>query len=110
LLTEKTQRFADSQTGKNMAGNANGRTREAAAVILKKRWSSEVKGAGIFVISVIAAGRMSYFAGELQRTDLASFGPIIMVTASILYQTLWKSSGIAPSIEERTGWEFRENL
>lgn len=75
----------------------------AAAAIIRQTWRSEIKGAAVFVLSAIAAAGTSFLAGDLQRGDLVSAALIILVMASISYQTLWKPSGIAPAIEERTG-------
>ena len=75
----------------------------AAAAIIRQTWRSEIKGGAVFVLSAIAAAGTSYLTGDLQRGDLVSAALIILVMASISYQTLWKPSGIAPAIEERTG-------
>jgi hypothetical protein len=75
----------------------------AAAAVIRQRWRSEVKGGAVFVFSVLAAAGTSYFAGEFERGDFLSAALIILVMASITYQTLWKPSGIAPAIEQQTG-------
>jgi hypothetical protein len=75
----------------------------AAAAVIKQRWSSQVKGGAVFVLSAIAAAGTSFFAGDLQGGDFISAALIILVMASITYQTLWKPTGIAPAIEARTG-------
>lgn len=75
----------------------------AAAAIIRQTWRSEIKGGAVFILSAIAAAGTSFLAGDLQRGDLISAALIILVMASISYQTLWKPSGIAPAIEERTG-------
>jgi hypothetical protein len=75
----------------------------AAAAVIRQRWRSEVKGGAIFVFSMIAAAGTAHFAGEFQRGDVLSAALIILVMASITYQTLWKPSGIAPAIEQQTG-------
>jgi hypothetical protein len=75
----------------------------AAAAVIRQRWRSEVKGGAVFVFSLIAAAGTAHFAGELHRGDFLSAALIILVMASITYQTLWKPSGIAPAIEQQTG-------
>jgi uncharacterized membrane protein YfhO len=75
----------------------------AAAAVIRQGWRSEVKGGAVFVFSVVAAAGTSYFAGEFERGDFLSAVLIILVMASITYQTLWKPSGIAPAIEQQTG-------
>jgi hypothetical protein len=75
----------------------------AAAAVIRQRWSSPTKGVAVFGLSVIAAAGTSYYAGEIQRSDLTTAALIILVTATTLYKVYWQPTGIAPAIEERTG-------
>jgi hypothetical protein len=75
----------------------------AIATVNRQRWTSQAKGVMTFALSALAATGTSYFAGELTATDLVTSLLIILVSATVTYTTFWKPSGIAETVEERTG-------
>lgn len=75
----------------------------AIAVILRRNWSSEVKGAVALVLCLIAAALLTWQTGNLNAADYVRSALIVFTMAQVLYQTYWKPSEIAPSIESRTG-------
>jgi hypothetical protein len=75
----------------------------AIAVVNRQRWSSQAKGLMTFAVSTAAAAGTSYFAGELTASDLVTSFLIVLVSATVTYTTFWKPSGIAESVEAKTG-------
>jgi hypothetical protein len=73
------------------------------AAINRHTWSSQAKGISTFVISGVAALGTSYFAGELDGEDIIVNVMIVLSAATVSYQTFWKPTDIAPSIERATG-------
>ena len=73
------------------------------ATINRYQWRSQTKGIMTFVVSAIAALGTSYFAGELAGEDYIVNVMIVLSAATVSYQTFWKPSQIAPSIERATG-------
>jgi hypothetical protein len=73
------------------------------ATINRYRWTSQTKGIMTFVVSAVAALGTSYFAGELAGEDYVVNVMIVLSAATVSYQTFWRPTNIAPSIERATG-------
>jgi hypothetical protein len=56
-----------------------------------------------FAISALAAAGTSFFAGEFNGQDLVTSFLIVLVTATVTFQVFWKPSGIAETVEQKTG-------
>jgi|GEM_PF-1518238 len=74
----------------------------AIAFVTQAHWSAMAKGIATFVVSLIAAIGTAYFAGQLNRGDIVSSLLIILVMATLTYQTFYRPSGVAPKIEAAT--------
>ena len=75
----------------------------AIAVINRQRWSSQTKGLVALGASTLAGAGTSYFAGSFTGQDLVTSILITAVMAFTTYQVWWKPSGVAPTIEGKTG-------
>lgn len=79
----------------------------ALALVQQERWSSTIKAIVAFVGCIIVGLGVTYFAGQLvfDRTDtqhIITNCLIVLVSALTLYESFWKQTGIAPSIEHAT--------
>lgn len=73
------------------------------AVIISPSWRSEVRGLVTFGICTAAGGVIAFLQGDLTNvTDVGTSIVSVLVTSQVLYATLWKPSGIAPTIEQKT--------
>jgi hypothetical protein len=72
------------------------------ALILQRRWSTEVKGLVAAALCVGAGALVAYTQGVIDRADGLRSILIVFTLAQILYATFWKPSGIAPAIEAAT--------
>lgn len=73
------------------------------AVVVRRNWSSERKGITALAICIIAGAALTAAMGRLDPKDIATSTLIVFTIAQILYQTYWRPSGIADTIEYRTG-------
>jgi cadmium resistance protein CadD (predicted permease) len=73
------------------------------AIFVQPRWRSELRGLVTFVICFVAAGVVAFLQGSLDdATDWGAAISSVLLSSQIMYQTLWKPSGIAPAIERGT--------
>lgn len=72
------------------------------AVIQQPGWSSRTRSLLAFVAALGAAAGTIYFRGEFNTEDILTSVLAIVVTAQATYQGLWKPSGVAPAIEQKT--------
>lgn len=75
----------------------------AISAVNRQKWTAQAKGVGAFAVSAIAAAGTSFFAGDLGTENLITSLLIILVMATLTYQTFWKPTGISPGIESVTG-------
>lgn len=74
------------------------------AVINRRAWSSEVKGIVAFLVCVVfAIGVTWYWRPDLDWRNLRLVFAVVFSTAIVTYHQFYKPSGIAPSIERKTG-------
>ena len=73
------------------------------AVIVQARWRAEVRGLVTFGVCVVAGLLIAVLQGQIGNgRDVATSVTAVLITSQVLYQTLWKPSGIAPAIERAT--------
>ncbi len=75
----------------------------AIAVINRRHWSSEVKGAMAFILCVLAALGTLWYEDKLNTTDIRNTVMLVFGVAIFTYHQFWKPSQIAPTIEKSTG-------
>lgn len=73
------------------------------ALIIRRDWSSEVKGIAALALCLVAALALAAAMGHLNMEDYARSALIVFTLAQVLYATYWRPSGIAPEIERVTG-------
>lgn len=73
------------------------------AIVVRRNWSSERKGIAALAICIIAGAALTAAMGRLDPKDIATSVLIVFTIAQILYQTYWRPSGIADTIEYQTG-------
>lgn len=73
------------------------------ALLVQPQWRKETRGLAAFGISVVAGLLVAVIQGHIGRgTDLATSVVAVLVTSQVLYQNLWRLSGIAAAIEQST--------
>jgi hypothetical protein len=73
------------------------------AVFVQPGWKSEVRGLVTFAICAAAGTVIAWLQGDLSSaTDIGAAIVSVLVTSQVLYATLWKPSGIAPAIEQKS--------
>ncbi len=73
------------------------------AIIVQPRWRSEARGLATFAICVVAGLLIALLQGQIgSGQDVATSVVAVLITSQVLYQTLWRPSGIAPAIEKAT--------
>jgi hypothetical protein len=73
------------------------------AVINREHWSEQVKGVVAFVVCLLAAIGTAWYEQSVDWHDLRKVLPIVFGAAILTYHQFWKPTGIAPSIEKKTG-------
>lgn len=74
------------------------------SVLIQTGWDKRVQSVVAFFVSALAAAATLYVKGDLTGKTWVSATLIILVTAIATYHGLWKSTGVAPSIESRTNF------
>lgn len=78
------------------------------AVIVQPGWRREVRGLATFGVCVVAGLLIALLEGRLgDGRDVAASVVAVLIASQVLYQTLWRPSGIAPAIERATSAELR---
>lgn len=73
------------------------------AIIVQPSWRKEIRGLAAFGICVIAGGLIALVQGDIGRgSDVATSVVAVLITSQVLYQALWRPSGIVPTIERVT--------
>ena len=73
------------------------------AIVIQPSWRSEVRGLAAFGVCVVAGALIALLQGELgDGRQVAASVVAVLVTSQVLYQALWRPSGIAPSVERAT--------
>lgn len=73
------------------------------AIVVQPHWRGEVRGLVAFAVCVVAGLVVATLQGDLgDGRDLATSVVAVLITSQVLYQTLWRPSGIAPGIESGT--------
>lgn len=75
----------------------------AIAVINREEWSSQMKGIVAFLVCFVAAGFVAWYDRSLTTHNLRETLPLVFGAAIATYHWFWKPSGIAPTIEKKTG-------
>lgn len=70
--------------------------------LVQSKWSSKIKAAVFFGVSLIAAAGTAYFQGDLTGRRWLDSALIIVAAAAAFYHGFWKPSAIAPTIEEKS--------
>ena len=65
-------------------------------------WSSQLKGMVAFVSSVVAGAGTAFFTDQWNGEDVIRSIMIVLILSQIAYQTFWKPTHIASSIEQAT--------
>jgi uncharacterized membrane protein len=75
------------------------------AVIVRQQWSRTAKSICMFVVSFVATLGTMYLNGALNdvsaQTFVARFLTVVVATIAF-YNGIWKPTGVAPAVEERT--------
>ncbi len=73
------------------------------AIAVQPTWRSETRGLVAFGICAVAGLLIALLQGDIRHgQDVAAGVVTVLITSQVLYQTLWRPSGIAPAIEEGT--------
>jgi hypothetical protein len=73
------------------------------AVMVSPSWRSELRGLVTFLICTLAGAAIAWLQGDLaSATDVGAAVVAVLVTSQVMYASLWKPSGIAPAIEQKT--------
>ena len=73
------------------------------AIGVQPSWRKETRGLAAFAICVVAGLLIALLQGEIGRgEDVAASVVAVLITSQVLYQALWRPSGIAPAIERGT--------
>lgn len=73
------------------------------AVINRENWSSQVKGIVAFLVCLVLAVATAWYEQEVDWHNLRAVLPVVFGTAISSYHWFYKPTGIAPSIEKKTG-------
>lgn len=73
------------------------------AAINREKWSSEVKGVVAFLLCLVAAAATAWYEASLDTHNLRKTIPLVFGAAIMSYHQFWRPTGIAPSIEKKTG-------
>lgn len=73
------------------------------AVVNRQSWPSHVKALVFFIVSLVAAGGTAWFQGDLTAKRWLDASLIVVAAATAFYHGLWKPTGVAPAVEEKTG-------
>jgi glucan phosphoethanolaminetransferase (alkaline phosphatase superfamily) len=75
------------------------------AVIVRQQWSRTAKSICMFSVSFVATLGTMYLNGALNdvsaQTFVARFLTVVVATIAF-YNGIWKPTGVAPAVEERT--------
>jgi hypothetical protein len=75
------------------------------AVIVRQQWSRTAKSICMFAVSFVATLGTMYLNGALNdvsaQTFVARFLTVVVATIAF-YNGIWKPTGVAPAVEERT--------
>lgn len=70
------------------------------AIVVQPSWRRETRGLAAFGICVAAGLVIAMLQGDIGRgKDAAASVVTVLITSQVLYQALWRPSGIAPTIE-----------
>lgn len=73
------------------------------AVVIQPAWRKEIRGLAAFSICVVAGILIALLQGEIGRgQDVATSVVAVLIASQVLYQALWRPSGIALAIEGGT--------
>ncbi len=73
------------------------------AIVVQPSWRKEIRGLAAFGICVIAGCLIALLQGDIGRgSDVATSVVAVLITSQVLYQALWRPSGIVPTIERAT--------
>ena len=73
------------------------------AIVVQPSWRKETRGLVAFGICVAAGLLIALLQGDIGRgEDIAASVVAVLITSQVLYQALWRPSGIAPSLEQAT--------
>lgn len=74
----------------------------AIALVNQCHWAGRVKGLVAFAVCAAAGTLTTYVAGEFHADDLMLSALTIFAAAEVSYRQLWRPTGLAPRLEERT--------
>ncbi len=70
------------------------------AIVVQPVWRKETRGLAAFGICAVAGVLIALLQGDIGRGgDVATSVVAVLITSQVLYQTLWRPSGIVPAIE-----------
>ncbi len=70
------------------------------AIVIQPEWRREARGLVAFGICIVAGVLIALLQGDIDRDgDVATSVVAVLITSQVLYQALWRPSGIAPAIE-----------
>ena len=72
------------------------------AIVNQPRWSGAVKGLLMLAVSALDGLGTAYFNDEFHGKRIVTCMLIAAIVIGTAYHTLWRPSGIAPSIERAT--------
>ncbi|MCX5239843.1 hypothetical protein OG824_32040 [Streptomyces prunicolor] len=72
------------------------------AIVIQPRWSGPIKGLFMLLVAAGDGAGTSYFNHDFTGKPVVTSMLIAAVAIGLAYHTLWKPSGIAPSIEQAT--------
>lgn len=71
------------------------------AIVVQPTWRKEARGLVAFGVCVVTGLLIALLQGDIGRSeDVAASVVAVLVTSQVLYQALWRPSGIAPAIEQ----------
>lgn len=72
------------------------------AVIQQSHWSNTLRALVAFAASLLVGAGTAYFSNDLTGKTFVQAALVVLVSAVATYHGLWKTSGIAPTIEAGT--------
>lgn len=72
------------------------------ALVNQTKFSAQLKAIIFFGVSLVAAAGTAYFQGDLTGKRFLDSALIIVAAAAAYYHGLYKPTGVAPTIEEKT--------
>lgn len=72
------------------------------AAIVQRRWSKAVKATVALIVCAVGGVGVAYYQGVLDAGNIGRSIMLVAIAAKSLYESFWKPTGVAGSIEAAT--------